>query len=429
MEEIALANEPAKARESGKPAALPGWRAIAVALAVAVIAVCWFMFLSNWLGVKPGTPLTTQQNVLFDSDSAMWIDQMIGNTRSLAQTIHPLELLFWRYPCRALAHLAGLFMPRPYASLFGVRLLVSLFAGSGVGFLAYLAMYLGVPPLQGILLFGSYLLFSINTTVVIPEHYGISNGLLTIAFVVFIVVANERLRNGALAVLAVLCGGTSILNVLFPVYCLFESVFKSPRLKLYLRILAVPVGIGSAVLLYHISYTVHWYFYSWMYLRILHDPQQAFVYMVYLLAAPAVGAKPFLKNPQWPMVTYDHVEAYNKLGKPLDFSYYHNIQGIGAILWLLLLARCIQVGFRDTQTRPYVKMALVWVLFSLIFFNIWGREPFLYSSAWSWALMALVLFGARRLSRTFIAAMVVPIAICQVVALHDIGSLLQTVNH
>ncbi len=430
MEEVAVLNEKNDG-EAGKGTAgvAPRSRALAIALAVGVIAVCWFMLLSNWLGVRSGTVLMSHQNVLFDSDTSMWVDQMIHNAVSTQPAVHPLETVFWRYPSRALQHLAMRFTSREYATVFGPRLLVNLIAGAGVGFLAYLALYLGIPTLQGVLLFCCYMLFSVNTLIVLPEHFGISNGLLTMAFVVLVVVANERLRNGALAVLAVLCGGTTILNVLLPVYCLFESLIKSARLKTRLLIAAIPVGLGSALLVFKLSKTVSFYFHYWAYVRLLSKPAQAFIYSVYLVAAPAVGARPWIKAPDWLMVTYDTLEHDPALAPPLDFSHYFNIQGIGAVLWLVLLARCIQVGFRDTQTRPYVQMAVVWVVFSLIFFNVWGREPFLYSSGWSWALMALVLLGARHVSRTFIVAMVVPIMLCQLVALHDIGSLLGTITH
>lgn len=127
------------------------------------------------------------------------------------------------------------------------------------------------------------------------------------------------------------------------------------------------------------------------------------------------------------MVSYD-TAVYDLLAKPLNFSDYYHIQVVGAVLWLVLLARCVQIGFRDIETRLYVKVALLWVLFNLIFYSVWGREPFLFASAWSWTLMALVLLGARRLSRTFLTAMVLPMAACQLLTLHEIGSLLQTIT-
>jgi hypothetical protein len=121
------------------------------------------------------------------------------------------------------------------------------------------------------------------------------------------------------------------------------------------------------------------------------------------------------------MVTYDPQP------NPLDFSHYYGVQAIGAILWLVLLARCIQVGFRDVKTRPYVSVAILWVLFSLVFYNLWGREPFLFSTAWSWTLMALVILGARHLSRVFTVGLILPIVACQLVTLHQIRSLLLSI--
>jgi hypothetical protein len=121
-------------------------RNVITAFAVGVAATIWLMFLSAWLGVRPGALITARQNVLFDSDMNLWVERMIGNARSMEQHVHPLELVFWRYPCRLLAHIARLFMPVDYANLFGPRLLVATIAGAGVGFLAYLALRLGVRP-------------------------------------------------------------------------------------------------------------------------------------------------------------------------------------------------------------------------------------------------------------------------------------------
>jgi hypothetical protein len=422
MEEVAVA------AQLGKPATLLKTRVL-IACGVGIAAVFWFMAISHWLGVRPGAVIVTHYNVLFDSDSSLWLERMMGNARSSQQSVHPLELI-WRYPCRALAHLARLFMPSDYASIFGPRLLVALIAGSGVGFLSYLALYFGVPWFHFVFLFASYFLFTSNVTIALPEHFGISNGLLCIAFVVFVVVAGERLRNGILAVLAVICGGISALNFALPAWCLFESVIKSASLKARLRIAAIPLGLGAAVAFYRFSASFHKYFDGYAHFRLFRRPMQAFVYGVHMLIWPAVGGQPFLKGPQGQaccMVSYDTV-VYDLLARPLDFSEYYHIQVVGAVLWLILLARSVQTGFRDVETRPYVKVALLWVLFNLAFYSIWGREPFLFTSAWSWTLMALVLLGARHLSRTFLTAMVLPMAACQLLTLHEIGSLLQTIT-
>jgi len=63
-----------------------------VATLVAFIAAVWFVLLSGWLGVTPGSVITKRQNVLFNSDMNLWVDRMIGNARSPERLVHPLEV-------------------------------------------------------------------------------------------------------------------------------------------------------------------------------------------------------------------------------------------------------------------------------------------------------------------------------------------------
>jgi hypothetical protein len=403
---------------------------ILISLAVGILAVLWLMFLSGWFQVHSGSLMMKRNNVLFDSDMNYWVARMIGNVHSPEQTIHPLELIFWRYPCRALAHIAGLFMATDEAGVFGSRLFVALVAGSGFGALAYLALSFGVPLVQCLLLFGSYFLFTANIPVALPEHFGISNGLISIAFVVLALVANEKIRNSILILLAVLCSGTSLPNGLLPAWCFVESVVKSTAMKMRLLIAGIPLGIAAFALLYRVSGTVHRFFGAFGHFRLLRHPLQALIYSFYLLAAPTIGAIPFTKNPGifvtvlgWRMVTYDPYPH------PIDFSHYFGVQGIAALIWLFFLGRCTLAAFRDEETRPYARVAALWVLFSLVFYNVWGREPFLFSTAWAPMLMALIILGARKMSRWFIVAMVLPMAVSQIVTLYQVKNLMMTIDH
>jgi hypothetical protein len=53
----------------------------------------------------------------------------------------------------------------------------------------------------------------------------------------------------------------------------------------------------------------------------------------------------------------------------------------------------------------------------------------LYAAHWSWALMGLVLLGARHLSLRVTAAIVIPVALCQALTLFQIKSALETIVH
>jgi hypothetical protein len=103
------------------------------------------------------------------------------------------------------------------------------------------------------------------------------------------------------------------------------------------------------------------------------------------------------------------------------------VQSAGAVLWIGLLLSCTWRAFRDRSIRHLVWLPAGWVLFSLVFHNLWGDELFLYAPHWSWGLMALVLLGGRRLSLVTAAAFVVPIAACQVYTLLRIRDLLMTI--
>jgi hypothetical protein len=416
--------------EPRKTIALKGRRWVA-ALGAAIVAVFWFPFLAAWLGVGPGAVLLSRNDVLFDSDMNFWVWHMMeAPPRGPGYSVHPLALLLWRTPSRALASLAGLFMAPDRASIFGPTLLVALIAAAGVGFLAYLALHLGVRPLRCALLFACYLLFTSNTTAALPEHFGISNGLLSITFVLFALVANQRVRVGILSALAVLCAGTTIPNGLFPAYCIFVSVVKSSRLKLRMLLAAISTGLAAAAVLDFVSGGIRYlvnvatgFFKDWASFRLLTHPLQALIYSLYMLVLPVVGGTPSVHSGGrgWLMVTYEPAP------RPLDFSYYFGIQGIGAILWLVLLARSVQLGLRDTQTRPYAHVLLAWLLYNMLFFNVWGSELILYSPAWSWTLIALVILAARHLSRTLMLVTILPIAVCQLIAFHEIKNLLLTI--
>jgi hypothetical protein len=406
------------------PAILLPARKYVLAAMVGLAAVIWFLMLSGWLGVTPGSVITTRINVLFNSDTSFWVGHMINGARSDHQLIHPLEIALWRGPCLALYYLFRTVMPAEHARLVATRLFVALFAGIGVGFLALLALENGIRGMKFVLLFILYLFFTSSATLCLPEHFAISNGLLSIAFVVPFVVPNSKMRTAILAVLVVLCGGTTITNAGFPFASLFHFSIKSIRTKTILVLAGLPVAVGLFALVFSRSATVHGFTLGYLYLHGLVEPIRVLSYGFYAFVAPAVGPTPLvLRLPgwKWAMVSYESTLD------PVHISYYIGIQAIGAAAWIALLLTCIYKGFQDERTRTYMWLPLGWVMFSAVFHNVWGGEMMLYAPHWSWALMGMVLLGARRLSRTSIAAMFVPIVISQIYTLHAIKSALQAI--
>jgi hypothetical protein len=372
---------------------------------------------------------------------------MTKGTKPPAPPMHPFEVPLWHPPFRALDHLLGVFASPEYARVLAGRLLVAIIAGIGVGFLAYLALRNGIKKAECILLFIMYLLFTSSSTVCLPEHFGVSNGLLSIAFVAPLLTESVQIRTIILGILAVLTGGTTITNVLFPLGSLVDYWFKSMRVKLALLAAAIPAGLGVTLFSYWHSYSLHWVISGYSSFRLFRDPLRAAVYALYTLICPAVGPTPLvLRVPGWDMVSYepahDPLRLSYYLGIPATGPSYWNrvplshllngsnglwLPAIGAAVWLALLVMCASKGLRDHETRASVRLLLGWILFNVIFHNIWGDEFFLYAPHWSWALMGLVVLGARRLSRPLIATMVVPIVVSQIYTLLAIKTALQSI--
>lgn len=382
-------------------------------------AVAWFLALSGWLGVTPGSLMTKRNNVLFNSDTNLWVDRMTGGARSAEQLVHPLEILLWRGPCRALDRLLGIVVFPQYARLLATRLFAALFAGIGVGSLAFLALENGIMGTQFVLLFILYLLFTSSATTCLPEHFAISSGLLSIAFVVPFVVASSKMRTAILAALVVLCGGTTITNAAFPAASLVHFSIKSIRAKTMAALAGLSVAGGLFVFAFFKSYTIHWFVTQYSYLHGLLEPIRVCSYAFYAFVAAAVGPTP--------RVLRLHGAPYMVTYEPVHIGYYAGIQAIGALAWIALLSTCIYKGFREERTRPYMWLPLGWVIFNAAFHNIWGGEIMLFAPHWSWALMGMVLLGARRCSRTFVAAMFVPIVISQIYTLLAIKRALQSI--
>jgi hypothetical protein len=455
-----------------RPPVPRGSYAARVAVISAVIAATWFMWLSGWLGVTPGSVLVQRENVLFNSDTNVWIGEMANQAVPSAaeRVIHPLDAIFWEPPCQGLKALLRMVVPADRAGLLAARIVVATIVGAGVGLLAWFALARGIPTLERVLLLMTYLLFTASSTTSLPEHFGVSNGLLAAAFVVPILAAEQRGRTAFLAALVVICGGTTITNALYPMTALYRWGIQSPRTRrnvLVVAALAVPIAVflfidsRKVVLLYtdsdkdvaarvsvvpayfpsitrwYLKTTrIHGHVVDYLNLRLFRHPIDAAEYALFAVVAPAVGPAPQVRRTKGAeMVTYES-------GRPLHWNPngfftgsdasplhgYDTVSAAGALLWVVLLATCTYNAFRDQETRHLAWLPVSWVVFNLVFHNVWGDELFLYTPHWSWALMALVLLGARHLSRSMIVALVVPIAACQIYTLVQIRNALLTIS-
>jgi hypothetical protein len=379
--------------------------------AVGLVAVIWLILLSGWLQVTPGSVVSHRHNVIFSSDTSLWIAYIFGHLRPDLPPIHPLQIAFWRGPAQAVAAIPRLFLrsdPTAYAvpaEYIAARVLVALIAAIGVAWLAFLALRNGVRTAECLALFLMYLLFTCNTTVCLPEHFAISNGLLSVAFAVSLLVTSAWARRLILAALTLLLGGTTLTNAIFPLLAMVQSGIRSARIRAAIIVFGIPAALGIAYALYRLSWNFRYFISTYISLRIWHDPLSTGAYLFYFLVAPAIGPLPMVAaRPLGLMVTYE----------PLAMVRYAGLPAIGAVAWLVLLWRCTRQGYRTPATRSAVLLLLGWILFNAIFHNLWGDELMVYAPHWSWALMALVVLGASQLSRRYIMVTSALMIACQI---------------
>jgi len=394
--------------------------------AIGMVSTIWLTLLSGWLGLKPGMIMTQRLNVMFQSDTAKWIGRMLDSPHIQIlpkEPIHPLEVILWSLPCRIVAVAVGLFMPQPASLFFAARLFIAMFAAAGIAYLAWFALRIGMRELECAVLFTMYLLFTANSTICLPEHFAISNALLTIAFVAPIFIANSRVRLTFLGIMTVLTGGTTVTNAIFPALSAVGPALKTPRLRLAAFIAGLFFLLGMAYLLYAHSSTYYYFIRTFMRLRFLHDPLGTGTYLFYFLVSPVIGPHPLIVN-VWsgPMVSYDPPHG------TLSMARYFWVQLIGGVAWLILLLRCTLEAYRNQAARTPLILLLSWLLFNCVFHNLWGDDLSLYEPHWSWALMALVVLGAPRLPRRFVLVTALLVMVAQVPALLEIKKTLETMT-
>lgn len=271
------------------------------------------------------------------------------------------------------------------------RLLTALVAG--VGALAVCAVRFGVPLLHGVVMLTSYLLFSSQIVSALPEHFGISMGLLSVAWSVFVLDFARRTKAILLVVLAFLTSATTITNGAFPLLLLalvalgprFRELSVRPRARLVAGLawvgLVTLTAAGVVLVLESppvrdrleqrrvglVSFQG----------RLVHDPAEAILYGVRGLVDPVVAPDPGVVNEDSPATRMVTHEPYRR-----DWPY-GVWPGVAVVAWLAVLACCGRAVVRTPVLWQAGSPLIAWVVFNAVFHNIWGDEYFLFSPHWS----------------------------------------------
>ena len=410
----------------------PGRRGLLLALVVMFLATIWMLALSRYFLDCSHGLLFSRQDVLFESDAANFLNRMASEKwmtpfHSFA-IVHPLAAYFWKSIALAQSYLFDLIMPRQMAALNAVRIVIAGVAGAGIGCLALLAIRNGVGLMKLIPLLAMYFFFTANTITSLPDHFGLSSGLLSINFAILVLRKHSPSNLILLTLMAALVTGTTITNFALPVLCLLFALHQAKdfrgipwwkyRIPLAAAFVLVAIFCGALVMERYAGDFVTQFRNN----RFVESPARAVVYVFAGILYPAVGPVApvvFQQDRSFAMLSYE----------PLNLLQYDPVQTIGAIAWLVLLAVSVRSALKERTARPYVYLLLIWIGFNLIFHNLWGDEFFLFTPHWSWALISLVFFGARNVSWKFVMAVAVPILIAQMYTLMHLGKALASIRY
>jgi hypothetical protein len=382
------------------------------AIAVWALSAAWLMALSWLLGAAPGAALVTRNNVLFQVDVASHSQELTGHPDPFApdkprfSAPHPLMPQTWGTIGRLLAAALSTSMPPEAARVLAARLLVAAAAGAGFAAITWIALSSSIPPawLSCVLILGWA---SSSTTIVcLPDHFGLSFGLLLVTFAAAWTRAHrDRMRRGP-AILAWTAGALAVMttstNAVFvgmvvawmharEAAAAWASHSGDRRWRTRAVLLVALVAAASALAAAAAARRVvsgetiaTRYFHG----ALFHAPARALAAIPLTLAYPTVAATPHVAaEPGGPVVT---LEPWS----PGDYS---PLGAAGAIAVLTLWAGAVATLLRvPGPGREAAVLLSAWVGFNWAFHSVWGDERFLYTPHWAWVLPVLLILAARR---------------------------------
>jgi hypothetical protein len=404
----------------------------------AILASLCLFGLSSALDIRNGTAITTRIDVLFSSDLAGRLHNLSGSSSATEELrthrvsfSHPFMNQVWGTAGGMLAPVVRWFEPEADVPMVTARLLVAIVAGLGMGALFTWAVAQSRGRVSVVLyLCIVYVLFSVNVLVAAPEHMGLSNGVLTLAFVISQLDALPY-RRTILVLLAALAAATTVTNGVGPFFALVyvqmrqmsrEAVWTwARRLALAgaaagLLLFAALAATGILTRVLNSDTIVH----RFVKVRVLQDPVRGLALVPAALVYPAVAPRPRVV-----MIGPKATAGAGLTYEPLSLHDFDIVRTVGALSWCVLFGMCAWAAWRDRAARLAIAVPIAWIVFNLLFHSIWGDELFLYAPHWSWALMAIVFAGAAVVRHPWaLAALCVLIVPAQIYTLTDIFRLL-----
>jgi hypothetical protein len=360
-----------------------------------------FLQLGRVLGVRPGTAVGERCDAVFQCDAGQRIADIRTQSSSFGFGSHALMHTLWP---RTLGKFAALFPGEPDLPWLLGPLTVSLAMAGGFTLFMSGLRAVEVPAVHRILFFMIVPVLTSNCVAVLPDHFGISVGILTAAFGCYLLQRAGQLRYGLLILLLFvpLASGVCITNGLFPLGLACDAALQRYRpnlpAKYYLMALLASLGLFAGAVAGFRAAGEHapvaWQVNRWLNLRVVNDPPGAVKRWARAWVEPVFGPTPAVDTNNYfekPMLTYEP--------RNLDYAIwpYRGWEHLPAIAWCGLVAAGLYCGIRSTRQRRSIAVLVIWIAWNSLFHTIWGDEFFLYSPHYGWAVWCVPLLGLAQL--------------------------------
>ena len=367
----------------------------------------WLFALSSWLGVTTGSPVVTRNNVLFQVDVASHYRELTGEPdpfspgKRRVSLPHPFLPQIWGNLGGVIAAICERVVDADTAHLLAARMLVAGTAAAGLAALAWLASIEGVPGLWLLSVILVAWLSSAMTIVALPDHFGLSYGLLLVTFVGGWSSVTRRRHAWWAVVAGILAVATTSTNIVMvatvggwmawnPAKAIRAERRRHPAILAAVAVGAlavagvlVAVAPAAARRVASGETIVTKYFHA----NVIHAPGGALVSLPLTWTYPTVAAAP-------------HVLAGGAGAEltlePWRFGDYTPLGDMGALLIVALTVAAIVRLERAGTTGHPAFLLTAWVGFNWLFHSLWGDERFLYTPHCAWVLPVMLALSARR---------------------------------
>ncbi len=360
------------------------------------IAFAWFVVLHVFLVASIGPDRFYSSGFFFNADHGEWPGYLRHGVSAVSafDIRHPGFNFLWRAASRLVFSVLSLALPaREAGVLSALSVVICLAAAGGASLFATPLAARITNRVKFWFLFAAFLLFSSQMIVCIPDHFGCSMGLLSLAYFMYCRRMERRWKIVCLVFAVVLCGATTLTNALFPALCLAAVLCESHRWRRRILFAGALLAIASALVLAaalaapgpagdeQAESSIPGLFKEYSNNRITARPMDAARYGLFGIVAPAVAPPP--RRSADGLLTYEPVP---------DLSY-GPLRLAAAAAWLAVLGVTGYAAWRRREQRAPLIVLLLWVLANLVLHNVWGDEFFLYTPHWSWALASIVILG------------------------------------